>query len=54
MMRLAEQYGVEASISKTQSFEYWDEMPAKSKIESMAEYLKDVRIEAHTDHSTYI
>lgn len=43
MMRLAEEHGVEACISKTPSYEYWDEMPSKTKIDSMAEYLKDVR-----------
>lgn len=42
MMKLAEEHGVEACISKTPSFEYWDEMPARSKIDSMAEYLQDV------------
>jgi D-amino-acid oxidase len=41
-MKLAEQHGIEACISKTPSFEYWDEMPARSKIDSMAGYLKDV------------
>ncbi|EAT83813.1 hypothetical protein HBI56_062570 [Parastagonospora nodorum] len=44
MMKLAEEHGVEACISKTPSFEYWDEMPARAKIESMAEYLKDFKI----------
>jgi len=42
MMKLAEEHGVEACISKTPSFEYWDEMPARLKIDSMSEYLKDV------------
>jgi hypothetical protein len=42
MMKLAEEHGIEACISKTPSFEYWDEMPARTKIDSMAEYLKDV------------
>jgi hypothetical protein len=42
MMKLAEEHGVEACISKTPSFEYWDERPAHTKIDSMAEYLKDV------------
>jgi D-amino-acid oxidase len=42
MMKLAEEHGVEACISKTPSFEYWDEMPARTKIDSMAEYLRDV------------
>jgi D-amino-acid oxidase len=42
MMKLAEEHGVEACISKTPSYEYWDDMPSTTKIESMAEYLKDV------------
>jgi D-amino-acid oxidase len=42
MMKLAEEHGIEACISKTPSFEYWDEMPSRTKIDSMAEYLKDV------------
>lgn len=42
MMKLAEKHGVEACISKTPSFEYWDEMPSRTKINSMAQYLKDV------------
>lgn len=41
-MKLAEERGIEACISKTPSFEYWDEMPAKPKIDSMSEYLEDV------------
>ncbi|KAL6704896.1 D-aspartate oxidase [Coniothyrium glycines] len=44
MMKLAEEHGVEACISKTPSFEYWDEMPARSKIDSMAGYLHDFKI----------
>lgn len=43
-MKLAEERGVEANISKTPSFEYWDEMPLQIKIDSMAEYLKDASI----------
>ena len=43
MMKLAEEHGVEACISKTPSFEYWDEMPFRTKIDSMGEYLQDVR-----------
>jgi D-amino-acid oxidase len=42
MMKLAEEHGVEACVSKTPSFEYWDEMPARTKIDSMAGYLTDV------------
>jgi D-amino-acid oxidase len=42
MMKFAEERGVEAYIAKTPSFEYWDEMPSRTKIDSMAEYLRDV------------
>jgi D-amino-acid oxidase len=42
MMKLAEEHGVEACISKTPSLEYWDEMPSRTKIDSMAEYLQNV------------
>lgn len=42
MVKLAEERGKEAFISKTPSFEYWDEMPSKAKIDSMAGYLRDV------------
>ncbi|KAL5428493.1 hypothetical protein PMIN05_011029 [Paraphaeosphaeria minitans] len=41
MMKLAEEHGTEACISKTPSFEYWDELPSKTKIESMSGYLED-------------
>jgi D-amino-acid oxidase len=41
-MKLAEERGVEAYIAKTPSFEYWDEMPSPTKIDSMAEFLRDV------------
>jgi hypothetical protein len=44
MMKLAEERGVEAYIAKTPSFEYWDEMPSRGKIDSMAEYLQDVSL----------
>lgn len=46
MMKLAEEHGVEACISKTDSYEYWDEMPSSAKVGSMAEYLHDVRVES--------
>jgi D-amino-acid oxidase len=42
MMKMAEEHGIEACVSKTPSFEYWDDMPSRTKIDSMAEYLKDV------------
>ena len=44
MMKLSEEHGVEACISKTPSYEYWDEAPPSTKVESMAEYLHDVII----------
>jgi hypothetical protein len=44
-MKLAEEHGAEACVSKTASYEYWDEMPSPTKIESMAEYLQDVSID---------
>lgn len=31
-------------VKRTESFEYWDEMPAQEKIDSMASYLQDVSI----------
>lgn len=43
-MKLSEEHGVEACISKTPSYEYWDETPPSTKIESMAEYVHDVSI----------
>ncbi|KAJ8117657.1 hypothetical protein OPT61_g1204 [Boeremia exigua] len=49
MMKLAEEHGTEACISKTPSYEYWDEMPSSTKIESMAEYLQDFRILTKTE-----
>ncbi|KAL5116473.1 D-aspartate oxidase [Pleosporales sp. CAS-2024a] len=49
MMKLAEEHGMEACIAKTPSFEYWDEMPQRTKIDSMAEYLKDFKILPKSD-----
>lgn len=45
MMKLAAKHGEEACVSRTTSFEYWDEMPSQAKIESMAGYLEDVSIQ---------
>jgi D-amino-acid oxidase len=42
MMELAVKHGGEACVSRTPSFEYWDEKPSNTKIESMAQYLEDV------------
>ncbi|KAL5380446.1 hypothetical protein DPSP01_007768 [Paraphaeosphaeria sporulosa] len=49
MMKLAEEHGTEACISKTPSFEYWDELPSKAKIESMSGYLEDFEMLSVTD-----
>lgn len=48
-MKLAAKHGEEACVSRTTSFEYWDEMPSQAKIESMAGYLEDVSIQGR-DH----
>jgi hypothetical protein len=53
MMKLAEERGVEAYIAKTPSFEYWDEMPSRAKIDSMAEYLRDVSTILRQTDSSY-
>ena len=42
LMRLASEDGPESAVRKTRSFEYWDEMPAKQKLSSLADYLEDV------------
>ncbi|OAK93753.1 nucleotide-binding domain-containing protein [Phaeosphaeriaceae sp. SRC1lsM3a] len=44
MMKFAEKHGDEACVAKTQSFEYWDEVPSRVKIDSMAEYLQDFKV----------
>lgn len=44
MMKLAEERGVEAYVTKTPSFEYWDELPSQTKIDSMAGYLQDFKV----------
>ncbi|OKL57323.1 hypothetical protein UA08_07471 [Talaromyces atroroseus] len=45
MMRLIDTQAEEAKyLAKTESTEYWDEMPASDKIRSMTEYLRDVSI----------
>jgi D-amino-acid oxidase len=52
MMKLAEEHGKEAHIAKTPSFEYWDEMPSREKIDSMAEYLQDVSLLSQRQSNT--
>src|SRR4051812_29784055 len=42
LLKLASTAGAAAAIKKTQSFEYWDELPAENKLESLADYLEDV------------
>lgn len=45
MMDLIEKESEEAEyLQKTQSIEYWDEMPSEDKIQSIAEYLRDFTI----------
>jgi hypothetical protein len=53
MMKLAEEHGKEAYIAKTPSFEYWDEMPSREKIDSMAEYLQDVSFPSQRQPNTH-
>jgi hypothetical protein len=42
LLRLAAQNGTRAFVQETPSTEYWDEMPSQKKLNSMADYLKDV------------
>lgn len=42
LLDLARTHGIDAAVKRTRSYEYWDEEPAKEKIESMARYLEDV------------
>lgn len=49
MMDLIEKESEEAEyLQKTQSIEYWDEMPSEDKIQSIAEYLRDVMVSSST------
>lgn len=44
MMEMIDKKTTEAKfLAKTDSTEYWDEMPQPDKIQSMTEYLRDVR-----------
>ncbi|CAI7650846.1 unnamed protein product [Penicillium palitans] len=42
LLKLAAQDGVKAFVRETPSTEYWDEMPSRTKLDSMASYLKDI------------
>lgn len=43
MMEMIDKKTTEAKyLAKTDSTEYWDEMPQPDKIQSMTEYLRDV------------
>lgn len=44
LLKLAAEDGANAFVQETPSTEYWDEMPSREKINSMAGYLKDVSI----------
>lgn len=45
MMEMIDRQTTEAKfLAKTDSTEYWDEMPQPDKIQSMTEYLRDVRV----------
>ncbi|KAJ5506420.1 D-amino-acid oxidase [Penicillium expansum] len=41
LLKLAAQDGMKAFVRETPSTEYWDEMPSRTKLNSMASYLKD-------------
>lgn len=43
LARLADSVSKEAFVSRTESFEYWDENVPHDKIKNMSEYLQDVR-----------
>jgi hypothetical protein len=47
LMKLTTTQGPAAAIRKTQSLEFWDEKPAEQKLESLADYLEDVRSSFH-------
>lgn len=42
LLDLAAKDGKKAFVKETPSVEYWDELPSREKIDSMAAYLKDV------------
>jgi hypothetical protein len=42
LLDLAAKDGKNAFVKETPSVEYWDELPSREKIDSMASYLKDV------------
>ncbi|OQD61822.1 hypothetical protein PENPOL_c015G00529 [Penicillium polonicum] len=43
LLKLAAQDGIKAFVRETPSTEYWDEMPSRTKLDSMASYLKDYK-----------
>ncbi|KAF4762911.1 hypothetical protein N7455_009918 [Penicillium solitum] len=43
LLKLAAQDGINALVRETPSTEYWDEMPSRTKLDSMASYLKDYK-----------
>ncbi|OQE13998.1 hypothetical protein PENFLA_c041G07904 [Penicillium flavigenum] len=43
LLKLAAQDGKKAFVRETPSTEYWDEMPSRTKLDSMASYLKDYK-----------
>ncbi|KAJ5889684.1 D-amino-acid oxidase [Penicillium tannophilum] len=43
LLKLAAEDGANAFVQETPSTEYWDEMPSREKINSMAGYLKDFK-----------
>jgi hypothetical protein len=45
LLDLAAKDGQNAYVKETPSVEYWDELPSREKIDSMAAYLKDVSYE---------
>lgn len=42
LLNLAAKDGKQAFVQETSSKEYWDEMPSRTKLDSMASYLKNV------------
>ncbi|CAI7570261.1 unnamed protein product [Penicillium glandicola] len=43
LLKLAAQDGMNAFVRETPSIEYWDEMPSRTKLDSMASYLKNYK-----------
>jgi D-amino-acid oxidase len=51
-MKFATEQGEEAFVEKTPSLEYWDEASPQSKVDSMREYLQNVRFSASLSYRT--